>query len=241
MPLLSFIYNKTSKMECEVCLAQKPTTANILRIWGLNPGHIRTLLKEIGFELRESAGSVDLVFSSPEDLRRAKELLGSAVYSEGEPMEEVVGNLLRKRKMTLSCAESCTGGLVGARIVNIPGSSDYFVGGVIAYSNRLKVELLGVREETLSRFGAVSEQTCGEMLEGLRERFKTEAGIAITGIAGPGGTENKPEGLTYIGVFLKDRKVVEEHIFEGTRNEKRFASSQTALNTLRLMLLEEEI
>lgn len=79
------------------------------------------------------------------------------------------------------------------------------------------------------------------MLEGLKERFKTEAGIAITGIAGPGGTENKPEGLTYIGVFIKERKVVEEYIFEGTRNEKRFASSQTALNTLRLMLLEEEI
>ncbi len=194
----------------------------------------------MNIEISESTGSLEIHFRFQEELERAKELLGDAVYSEGDSMEKVVGDLLREKGMTLSCAESCTGGLVGARIVNVPGSSDYFVGGVIVYSNRLKVDLLGVKEETLRKHGAVSRQTCQEMLEGLRKKFGTDTGIAITGIAGPGGSENKPEGLTYIGVYAGEKKIIEERIFEMGRNANRFLSSQVALNLLRKMILEEE-
>ena len=109
----------------------------------------------------------------------------------------------------------------------------------MVYSNELKKSLLGVREETLEKFGAVSKETCGEMLEGLKKRFRTDCGIAITGIAGPGGSERKPEGLTYIGVYVRDREVIEERVFKMGRNPNRFLSSQVGLNILRKLILEE--
>ena len=228
-------------MDCEVCLSEKvQPSGNILRTVGLEVEEIRKILGGMEFTVKKGPGILDLGFNSREDLIRAKEKLGSSVYSEGEPLEEVVGRMLRERGLTLSVAESCTGGLIGARLVNIPGSSEYFMGGVIVYSNDLKVKLLGVKEETLRRYGAVSAQTCGEMLEGLKNRFGTSAGIAVTGIAGPGGTPTKREGLTYVGVYLKEGAKVEEHIFEGSRNEKRFIASQKALETLRAMILKEE-
>jgi len=228
-------------MDCEVCLSHNPSAEkNILRTTGASADEIRDLLRGINYRSESWLGGVDLFFSSREDLLKARERLGEIAYSEGEPLEKVVGDLLRDRSLTLSTAESCTGGLLSARIVNVPGSSDYFVGGVVAYSNEIKKRFLGVRDQTLQDFGAVSSQTCGEMLEGLRRNFLTDAGIAITGIAGPGGSERKPEGLTYIGAFLKKEEVIEEKIFEGSRNEKRFKSTQRALDLLRRMLLKEE-
>lgn len=228
-------------MDCEVCLSERvPPSDNILRTVGLDVEEIREILTGMEFTVKKGPGMLDLGFNSRQDLIRAKEKLGSRVYSEGEPIEEVVGRMLRERGLTLSVAESCTGGLIGARLVNIPGSSDYFVGGVIAYSNELKLRLLGVNKSTLERYGAVSAQTCGEMLEGLKNRFGTWAGIAVTGIAGPGGTPAKREGLTYIGVYLREKTRVEEFIFEGSRNEKRFIASQIALDILRTMILKEE-
>jgi PncC family amidohydrolase len=225
-------------MGCEVCLWEKVRRGNLLRVFGEDPKRIREILKGIPSSLEEGPAGVDVVFKSDEDLREAESRLGRLVYSKGESMEEVVGRLLRGRGFTLSVAESCTGGLLAARIVNVPGSSAYFLGGVVVYSNELKVKLLGVKEETLRSFGAVSDRTCLEMLEGLKRNFGTDCGIAITGIAGPGGTEGKPEGLTYIGVYVKERTRVERHVFSMGRNKNRFLSTQTALNVLRNMLEE---
>src|SRR3989304_1406390 len=125
-----------------------------------------------------------------------------------EPIEVIIGRLFRKRGWRLSIAESCTGGLIGHRITNVPGSSDYFDGGVITYSNDAKIELLKVPEETIATYGAVSRQTAVAMAEGIRKLRGIEVGIGVTGIAGPaGGTEAKPVGLVYIALSLPVRVV----------------------------------
>jgi len=230
-------------MRCEVCLSERREQhgAYILRTFGLTPQEVEIRLRGLSFKLSVSLSGVDVTFESYKDWDRAKEELQGFVYSEDtSSIEEVLGRLLRSKGETVSTAESCTAGLLSARIVNVPGSSEYFLGGVVVYSNELKSKLLGVREETLKRFGAVSEETCGEMLNGLRNRFGTTAGVAITGIAGPGGSEHKPEGLTYIGVYLRDKVLIEERVFGMGRNPNRFLSSQVALNNLRKLILEEE-
>jgi len=230
-------------MEWEVCVAERERRegAYILRTFDISLAEIEERLRGLEFTPEVSLSGVDLEFGREEDWRRAKEVLKDFIYSDkGEPMEVVVGKLLRDRGLVLSTAESCTGGLLSARIVNVPGSSEYFLGGVVVYSNELKRKLLGVREETLREFGAVSKETCSEMLKGLRERFGTHCGIAITGIAGPGGSENKPQGLTYVGVFLGEEEVIEERVFTMGRNPNRFLSSQVGLNLLRRMILKRE-
>ena len=229
-------------MACEVCLVEeRPKGKYLLRTFGASKEQIRKLLSDIPHTLEETPSGVDVYLQRGEDLKRAKGRLGFFVYSEGESLEEVVGKMLKEKNLTLSTAESCTAGLLSARIVNVPGSSEYFVGGVVVYSNEIKVKLLGVREETLRRFGAVSEETCREMLKGLKERFGTDCGVAITGVAGPGGSEKKPEGLTYIGVFVGDKEVVKEEVFNMGRNKNRFLSTQTALDILRRLLTGAEL
>ena len=208
-----------------------------IRTFGLSIKEIRERLKGVGFFLEEGPEGVDIYPEKEEDRSYILEKLGDYVYSaEGEPMEVVVGRALKYKGLTLGVAESCTGGLIASRIVNVPGSSAYFVGGFIVYSNDLKKEILGVKEETLKNFGAVSYQTCKEMLNGLKNVLRTDCGIAVTGIAGPGGTKDKPEGLTYIGVYVKDKEQIEEVIWKGERNENRFLSSQKALDMLRRLL-----
>ena len=146
------------------------------------------------------------------------------------PTEETIGVLLRERGLTLATAESCTGGLVAHRLTNVPGSSAYFVGGVVAYSNRIKEEMLGVRHETLLAHGAVSEETAREMAQGARRRFGTDLAVAITGIAGPtGGTPDKPVGLTYIALTAGDAERCERRIWSGTRLENKERSAEAAL------------
>ncbi len=228
-------------MHCEVCLWEGKEKSNlILRTVDLNKEEIHKKLKGLKYSLKENFYGIDIIFSGEKELQKAKGALKDFIYAEGgSSMEEVVGRLLKENGLTLSVAESCTGGLLSARIVNVPGSSSYFMGGVVVYSNELKVSLLGVKRETIEKYGAVSEETCKEMLKGLRERFKTDCGIAITGIAGPGGTEKKPEGLTYIGVYLKDKEVIKKRIFNKGRNKNRFLSTQIALNILRKLIEEE--
>jgi len=187
--------------------------------------------------MKESLRGIDLFLATEEDKDRAKDIIGEYVYTDRpEEIEETLGRKLRERKLTLSVAESCTGGLLGARVVNVPGSSAYFIGGVIAYSNELKVKLLCVSEDTLRKYGAVSRWVCLEMLFGLKRNFGSDCGVAITGIAGPGGSDRKPEGLTYIGLYVGDKYTVIKRIFHGSRNEKRFLSTQTALFYLLKML-----
>ncbi len=142
--------------------------------------------------------------------------------------------------LTISTAESCTGGMVAARIVNVPGSSRYFLGGVVSYANEIKMRVLGVSADTLSTYGAVSEQTAREMVLGVKKLMGSDCAISTTGIAGPtGGTAEKPVGLVYIGVCIKDNVSVKRFVFNDNdsdpvkrRNNRRRKASKKALQLL---------
>jgi len=155
-------------------------------------------------------------------------------------LEKEIGDLLKKAGLTLAVAESCTGGLLGHRITNVPGSSAYFLGGVIAYSNRVKEEVLGVSHETLQRVGAVSEETALQMARGVRRLLKADIGVAVTGIAGPtGGTPTKPVGLVYVAISTPDYERCEKHIWQGNREENKRLSSEAALKLVHRYLEEK--
>lgn len=146
---------------------------------------------------------------------------------------ETVGSMLVDRGMTVSLAESCTGGLVMKCLSEVPGSSRYLAGGVVAYSNDLKINMLGVPREIIQRHGAVSEQTARLMAEGVKNVTGTSVGIGITGIAGPGGgTLEKPRGLVYIALAAADQTVCQRYIFSGDRNNVRDKATGTALYIL---------
>ena len=165
--------------------------------------------------------------------------LGVAVFSvQGETMEEVVGKLLVASGKSLSVAESCTGGLIGTRLTDVPGSSAYFLEGVTAYSNEAKMRTLGVPEATLSEFGAVSAETASAMATGMRERAKTDYAISVTGIAGPdGGTVEKPVGTVFLGYSDATGSKTLKLVLPGDRELIRWRSSQAALDYLRRQLL----
>jgi PncC family amidohydrolase len=135
--------------------------------------------------------------------------------------------------MTLATAESCTGGLVGAQLTAIAGSSSYYLGGVVSYANEAKVELLGVDPATLQRWGAVSAETATAMAGGIRQRLGADLAVAVTGIAGPGGgVPGKPVGLVYIAVASHDTVIVRRHLFAGRRDLVRVAAAQAALRAV---------
>jgi len=153
--------------------------------------------------------------------------------------EAKLGPALNSRGWTLALGESCTGGLIAHRITEIPGSSEFFLGGVVAYSNPVKESLLNVQPETLEAVGAVSEETAREMARGAREVMRAAVGVSVTGIAGPGGaTEGKPVGLTFISVSTPDGEWVERHVFEGDRHANKQASAEAALKLLLQVLSE---
>ena len=152
-------------------------------------------------------------------------------------LEVLVGRLLRQREMTLATAESCTGGLIGHRITDVPGSSEYFAGAITAYSYEAKELLLHVRRDTLDHYGAVSEEAAREMAQGARRVVRADVSLAVTGIAGPGGgTPDKPVGLVYIALAAPDGEWVEQHVWHGDRWENKRRSSEAALDLLRRYL-----
>ena len=146
-------------------------------------------------------------------------------------LEIQLGEALTHNQKTISTAESCTGGLIAHRLTNIAGSSAYLLGGMVAYSNAVKAQLLNVQEQTLIDYGAVSEETAREMAIGAKTLFKTDYAVSVTGIAGPGGgTAEKPVGLTYIGLAgPNDLVVVPQHIWEFDREGNKKASADAAL------------
>ena len=169
-----------------------------------------------------------------------KKALGDMYYStkENETMEETVVRLLTKYGLTVTTAESCTGGMVAAKIINVPGASDVFDQGYITYSNKSKRKILDVSKATLKKYGAVSEQTAREMALGGVLAADADACVAVTGLAGPdGGTEEKPVGLVYVSCCMKDEVIVEECHFNGTRQEIREHAAVTALDLLRRMII----
>jgi nicotinamide-nucleotide amidase len=164
-----------------------------------------------------------------------RRIAGSYLFAtEHSSMEDVVGGLLLEKKVTLSVAESCTGGLIGHRLTNVPGSSGYFLGGLVVYSNSAKTDLLHVRPETLERYGAVSDPTAREMAQGVRERFGSDLGLAATGIAGPdGGSKEKPVGTVYFGMAGGDEIRSGKYLFFGNREQVKLNASMMALDWVR--------
>ncbi len=156
------------------------------------------------------------------------------IYSiKGESLSEVIGDLLREKSLTLSIAESCTGGLIQDHITDVPGSSDYFLGGIVSYSNDTKISVLGVNPKSLEQFGAVSNEVAEEMAQGVRKKIGTDIGIAVTGIAGPGGgTKEKPIGLVYIGFADSDSAYANKFLFGNDRVINKRRSAGTALGIL---------
>lgn len=163
--------------------------------------------------------SKEIGLAMEREIKRLTRYIRQYIYAFGnEPLEETIGNLLRKSGRNIALAESCTGGYIGHIFTGIPGSSDYFLGGVIAYDNFIKEKLLGVKKDTLKNFGAVSEETVREMASGIRNKFNSDIGLATSGIAGPGGgTEDKPVGLIWAGISDEDGITAKRFIFNKER------------------------
>lgn len=156
-------------------------------------------------------------------------------------LEFQVGELLRRRGLRLAVAESCTGGLVGHRLTNVPGSSTYFVGGAITYAYEAKVRLLGVSWETLEAHGAVSRETVIEMARGVRKLLAADIGVSVSGIAGPGGgTPEKPVGLVWIGMSAQDFEDAWSIVWKGDRLSNKEMSAEAALRLLVQYLCDQK-
>jgi PncC family amidohydrolase len=150
-----------------------------------------------------------------------------------EILEVQIGRLLQERKLKLAVAESCTGGLIGNRITDVPGSSEFFWGSIVAYAYEAKVALLGVSWDTLNLRGAVSRDTVLEMARGTRRALSTDIGLSVSGIAGPGGgTEEKPVGTTWIGLATGDGEWAKQYRFPGDRTQNKASAADAALQLL---------
>lgn len=175
--------------------------------------------------------------------KQIKERLGNKIFGvDEEDLEKVVGDMCRKEQLSLSAAESCTGGLFSSRITSVPGSSDYFRGSVVSYSNESKKKILGVRSSSLQSFGAVSKEVAEEMARGAGNLFATNIAVSCTGIAGPkGGTEEKPVGLVFIGLCSDSMVVTEGMRYYGTRKDIQYRATQSMLDLIRRFLLGEQL
>jgi nicotinamide-nucleotide amidase len=195
---------------------------------------------DIQFNLFTRADSMEAAQQRVDDLAgEIEDELGDALYaSKGESLEQIVGYYLQMRDSTLAVAESCTGGLLADRITSISGSSRYFLGGAVVYSNELKTAFADVPKTLLAKHGAVSREVAVAMAEGIRKRCKATFGIGITGVAGPGGgSEQKPVGLVYHALASERETQVEERNFPGDRKRVRWFASQMALDMVRRKLM----
>ena len=223
----------------------------LLRSFGLKESEVNNLLKDLirthpnrlGLMVREY-GEIHVRIVGPpplaEDLAgQVKGLLGDDLYGDGkETLEGVVGRLMRERGLTISTAESCTGGMLAHTITNVPGSSDYFTASFVTYTDDMKHRFLGVPKEVLDRYTAVSKETAHHMVEGLVERTRSDLGISVTGIAGPmGGDQEKPVGLVYIGFHSPQETKVNEYRFFTDRLGVKTMAVKTALDIVRRYLL----
>jgi len=229
----------------------------ILKLYGLNEPGIAEIFKKIqgktgnivfGFYPRFPENHITISLRGQDEPtvtkeldrveREVRRLVGSYIFAAGDQnMEEVVGHLLLEKNLSLSVAESCTGGLIGHRLTSVPGSTSYFRGGVVVYSNQSKVDLLRVDPRTLETHGAVSERTVEEMARGVKDRIKTDLGLAVTGIAGPdGGTRQKPVGTVHVGLAVRGEIFSEEYRFWGNRGQVKLNSSMMALDWVRRYL-----
>lgn len=198
-----------------------------------SPEDIQIQLNAIGKTSRESITILD---KATEQL---KDILGNYIFGfNQQSLEEIIGIMLKEKGLTLAVAESCTGGMLGEIITSIPGSSDYFKGGIISYDGEIKEKLLRVPRETMIKYGQVSEQVARAMAQGVRKQCLSDIGISITGIAGPGGgSPAKPVGLVYIALADERQTIVQAHQLRKDRHTIRLRSARRALNILRLHLI----
>jgi nicotinamide-nucleotide amidase len=195
---------------------------------------------DVQFNLFSRAESPEVAQQRVDELAgKIEDELGDAVYSSrGESLEQIVGYYLQMRNCTLAVAESCTGGLLAERITSISGSSRYFLGGAVVYSNELKIKFAGVPAELVAKHGAVSSEVAGVLAEGIRKRTGASLGVGITGVAGPaGGTEQKPVGLVYHALAADSGTEVIERKFPGDRKRIRWFASQMALDMVRRKMM----
>ncbi|MDY0382764.1 MAG: competence/damage-inducible protein A [Atribacterota bacterium] len=233
--------------------------SRIIRTSGLGESNLNDMIKD--FIISNQKLNIG-IYASPEDIkiqlnalaktaeetknildeatRQLKVILGDYIFGyDNESLEEVTGNLLRRKKLSLAVAESCTGGMLGETLTIVPGSSDYFKGGIISYDGEIKEKLLGVPHTLLTRFGEVSEPVAKAMAEGVRKKCNSDIGLSITGIAGPtGGSQEKPVGLVYIGLADAGQTLVQKHYFHNGRQAIRLRSVRRALNMLRLHIIK---
>ncbi|PWT93246.1 MAG: competence/damage-inducible protein A, partial [Acidobacteria bacterium] len=204
-------------------------------------------LIDVSYTILANIYEIEIHLFAPEDAAtelvsasaQVRAILGNRIYTEQlETLEEVVGRFLKKSGKTLATAESCTGGMLGHRITQVPGSSAYYNRGAIVYSNQAKTEMLKIPSSLIEQNGAVSEPVAKAMAEQIRNIAGTDFGIGITGIAGPdGGTPEKPVGTVYIALSDSTGTSVQKFQFPGKRDRIKFASTQAALDMLRLKLL----
>ena len=199
--------------------------------------------KEVGVMLRVTAkaetqeAALNLIAPIEKEI---KDRLGDNVYAtEDIAIEDVVAKLLIEKNLTISTAESCTGGMIASTLINYPGISEVLLEGAVTYSNEAKHNRLGVKNETLDKYGAVSEETAREMAIGIAKTAGTDVSIVTTGIAGPGGgTEEKPVGLVYVGVYVQGEVTIQKCIFNGNRSRVRLQATMTGLDMLRRILIK---
>lgn len=197
------------------------------------PGIVRLRLTGHGSDRNRLAEELD------RQIAGLQRLIPDHIYGYDDiTMEEAVGRLLKAKGRTVCTAESCTGGYIAHLITSVPGSSEYYLGSVIAYSNAVKMKMVGVNEASLERYGAVSEEVVREMAVGARERFRTDYAVAVSGIAGPdGGSEEKPVGTAWIGLASPEGVTAGKYMFGEHRGRNIRRAALTALNILRLQLL----
>jgi nicotinamide-nucleotide amidase len=176
-----------------------------------------------------------------EEEKKLNKIISQYIFGyDKQTMPEIIGDLLKRDKKSISTAESCTGGNIARLITSIAGSSDYFKGSVVAYSNQIKESILNVKSDDIEQYGAVSEQVVVQMAKGVRELFKTDYAIATSGIAGPtGGTSEKPVGTVWIAIASKERIVANKYLFGSQRDINISRASAMALFNLRKMIIEE--
>jgi nicotinamide-nucleotide amidase len=235
--------------------------SRIIRISGLGESSVNEIIKDF---IHQNKHLNIGIYATPDDIQiqlnalansteetvtilgtateQLKTLLGNYIFGfDQQSLEEVIGNMLRKSKRTLAVAESCTGGILGGMITCIPGSSDYFKGGIISYSGEIKEKLLGIPRETMIQYGQVSEQVARAMAQGVRKKCYSDIGLSITGIAGPeGGSKEKPVGLVYIALADQQQTIVQKHQLHRDRQTIRLRSARRALNMLRLHLINTQ-
>jgi len=231
-----------------------------LKITGLGESSVNELIRDY---INKQTNFTFGIYANPEDIQvqviaqapsekeaekllqysvnQLTKVLGNYIYgNDEETIEKVVGKLIKTKKLTVAVAESCTGGMLGEMITRIPGSSEYFQGGVISYSAKVKEDLLKVPPEVIKKYGEVSKEVAQLMAEGVRRYCHSDIGISITGIAGPGGaTEKKKVGLVYMALADGKKSISQKHQLFGNRQLVRLRSTRRALNMLRMYLMEK--